>query len=485
MSQKPVTGRSTIWNRLAWFLLLAVFATNVYRAVTQSITIDEAYTYLKFVSKPFAGLFEPFDANNHVLNTLLERLSVAIFGVSEWSLRLPSLIGGAIYLVVTCRICFLLFGGGLCSLLTTALLTTNPFVLDYLSAARGYGLALAFLLLAIYGLIRAMATRHGGYLYLAGISSGLSIAAHLTSVFPIAAVTAAFIVVNAKTGSLRLKPLWDELAVPAILVCFALLVLPLSKAQPGDFYFGAMRLTDTVHNVAALLFTAIPVPWLRGFGFLLNILSAALLPLSLLLLAICLAYGLSYLWKSSAFRDNPSDARLALFALAFLLVVGLVIAAHRFARLPYPLSRTALYFVPLAVLAAAGFCHRFRQIRVVSISAGLVSMLFVASFAAQANVSFYADWRYDAGARRIVNFIRSQNMRQKHLIVRASWPLEPSLNFYRLLYKLDWDPIDRRGPEQPGDIVVLTADKADLAQKHGWRIIYKDAVSAAIIAIPY
>jgi hypothetical protein len=473
VSPRPETGRSIIWSNLAWILLVAVFSTAVYRAVTQSITIDEAYSYQNFVSKPFAGLFEPFDANNHVLNTILERLSVAVFGVSEWSLRLPSLIGAAIYLVATHRLCSVLFDGGIWSLITTALLTTNPFVLDYLSAARGYALSLAFLMLVVYALVHAMETKHSRSEFLAGVFAGFSVAANLTSIFPLTAVIIAFIVVNIQTGRFRLKLFWDELIVPATMVSFAFLVVPVSRAHQSDFYFGGKQLSDTVHSAADFLFGGpIVVPWLRGLGPGIRILHSAVLPLSALLLVVCLFHGIR------------SDALTRFFALSFVVVVTLVIVAHYFAGVPYPLLRTALYFVPLAVLASSCICFQLRRYRPIRISAALFSIFCILSFIAQVNVLSFAEWRYDAGAKRIVNFIRFRNSSKKHLIVRASWQLEPSLNFYRTLYKLDWEPVDRNGPEQVGDVVVLKVDDASLVQKHGWKTVYRDSVSGALVAIP-
>ena len=80
------------------------------------------------------------------------------------------------------------------------------------------------------------------------------------------------------------------------------------------------------------------------------------------------------------------------------------------------------------------------------------------AFLFQANVSYYAEWRFDAGTKRIVKFIRSHTDPGKRLVVRTSWVLEPSLNFYRLRYRLNWQPVDRSGLEKPGDIIVVTQE---------------------------
>jgi hypothetical protein len=106
------------------------------------------------------------------------------------------------------------------------------------------------------------------------------------------------------------------------------------------------------------------------------------------------------------------------------------------------------------------------------------------AFLFQVNVSYYTEWRFDSGTKRIVKFIRSHTPPEKRSVVRASWPLEPSLNFYRLLYRLNWEPIDRSGPEKPGDIIVVMEENKASIGRMGLRVIYKDALSGTVVALP-
>ena len=299
---------STIWTKAALVLLVAVFCLNVYRAVTQSITTDEAFTYQRFVSTPSAGLVERFDANNHVLNSLLSKTSVTLFGLKEWTLRLPSVAGGALYLFAVYRLCFLLFGGGAWSFLAAAVLATNPFLMDHLSAARGYGLALAFLLLSVYELVRSAEATPFRSLYAAGICCGLSIAANMTSLFPVTALTVAFIAVTAATGRFQIKRVWDEFVVPMSLVSFLFLVLPLSRLEGNQFYFGASRLIDSIRNLAQLSFEYDPVrtDWVPLIGYSLHFLSG-LAPLFLsVLLCGSVLYGITTLVRLH--RQSPDES---------------------------------------------------------------------------------------------------------------------------------------------------------------------------------
>lgn len=77
------TGVKRIRGILAPGLLIVLFAVSVYRAVKQSIVFDEALTWELYLAGPVSAIFQNFQANHHFLNTLLMRLSVAVFGVSE------------------------------------------------------------------------------------------------------------------------------------------------------------------------------------------------------------------------------------------------------------------------------------------------------------------------------------------------------------------------------------------------------------------
>ena len=126
-----------MYRRTAILLLLALFSVNVYRAWTQSITIDEAFAESLFLNGRLELLFTSYDACHHVLHTILSKLSVLLFGLSEHTLRIPSLLGGLLYLITVYRLARHVFGEGRQFLLAVALLSLNPLVLDFMSAARG------------------------------------------------------------------------------------------------------------------------------------------------------------------------------------------------------------------------------------------------------------------------------------------------------------------------------------------------------------
>src|ERR1035441_410850 len=84
----------------------AIFALlwAVARACVQSITIDEADTYLTWVARHDPSHWEAA-SNNLVLNSLLMRLFTSVFGVSHLSVRAPALLGAALYMGAAYLLC--------------------------------------------------------------------------------------------------------------------------------------------------------------------------------------------------------------------------------------------------------------------------------------------------------------------------------------------------------------------------------------------
>jgi hypothetical protein len=66
----------------------------VHRAMVQAITLDEANTFRYWVAPDSPTHWVPH-ANNHVLNSMLMRLFIWLFGLSHLTIRAPALLGGS------------------------------------------------------------------------------------------------------------------------------------------------------------------------------------------------------------------------------------------------------------------------------------------------------------------------------------------------------------------------------------------------------
>lgn len=146
-----VTQRIRFYREHAVAVCLAVAAVClvVTRACIQTITIDEAGSYLLFASRQYPLAQWYASSGNHVLNTLLIRLANTVFGVNELTVRIPAILGAIIYIGSALYLSLLLTGRKFLQFALLICLIYNPFILDYLVAARGYSMAMGFLLAAI------------------------------------------------------------------------------------------------------------------------------------------------------------------------------------------------------------------------------------------------------------------------------------------------------------------------------------------------
>ena len=497
-----MTARREIILKVYFGLLWAACA---YRAITQSIVHDEALTYQLYLAGPAARIFDFFDANHHFLNTLLMKLSVSLFGVSEWSMRLPALAGAALYFAAVYRICVHEFTNAWASFGAAALLTLNPLVLDFMVAARGYGLGLALLMWAFAALLdylRPRGVQNRLNLWMGGTALGLSIAANLIFAVPAAVLASAAWALSLRTPRVEMaeipaspdrkkktkKPVkstvpearfWRDFVLPAAGVVILLFLLaPLDKANAGNFYVGAETIVESLSNLATVSL-AHGGPWRNTSAnlFAIDALAYCVAPLVVVAAAVV---G----WM----RRN------VLLLLTFGTIVGsalILLILHLVLQFPFPLDRTGIYFLALIPLALAGLaeasCTANPPARSAAALAYVLIALLVVQYAVQFNTRKFLVWEYDADTRSILDRISqsAENKPPGSARVGGSWQFEPSLNFYREKDRLVWmQPVDR-APIAPGfDYYVIRSEDRAAMKSLGLKPVYEGAVSGSILAVP-
>jgi len=132
----------------AFIFCLVLFTATALRIYAMALPLDydEAYTFLRYLDKPFAKIISDYTvANNHVLFSLIGKLSVMSFGPSIWAMRLPSLIFGALG-IVSFYILWQRVTNRQSAILATVLMATALPLVFYSGQARGYSLqALLFI----------------------------------------------------------------------------------------------------------------------------------------------------------------------------------------------------------------------------------------------------------------------------------------------------------------------------------------------------
>ena len=322
---------STASIKAARWFLAGLFAVNLYRALTQSVTPGEAWNYDRFIGPPWVEALARFDVNNHVLNTLLVRISTARFHLTEFSLRLPSLLAGIFYLWVVFRMARRWFGDGLEFLAVIGLLTLNPLVVDAMSEARGYGMALACWMWALELILESVESFSASKLNLAAMCLGLSVAASLAFAAPVCALLTVFLLWSkGEADALARRPpgrAWAH----CFLTAFVLLVIPLNHAEWKTLGVGATSLRQTINEITAL-----------SLGTSLKTIGATA-RVGLALLAVAGVIASIRHWR------RQEGALVALTGSTLALTLVLLMAAHRWLHTPFP-QGGAIYLIPLTVL---------------------------------------------------------------------------------------------------------------------------------------
>ena len=214
--------------------LAAVFAVEVYRAAARPIGSDEAYLYDRFVRPTTRQVLASELPDRDVLYSLLEKRSVGLFHVSPFSVRLPSLLFGILYLFAVWQLARRL------SMVVVAA-GAVPLFWACFSRADGTGEAVALLLCAIWLAVERR------YLNLIGICMGLSLAAQTDFAIPVAMVALAILAFWRRWAD------WiDRVLIPAVVVGLAFLVLPLTHAYGPAESAPKLTTAQAAHLQAAL-----------------------------------------------------------------------------------------------------------------------------------------------------------------------------------------------------------------------------------------
>ena len=347
-----------VWQQ-SMLLAAALFAIilAIFRAISQSITLDEATTYFWWASGSTYSPFFP-SSNNHVLNSLLMWLSTHAFGVSSLTVRMPALLGATLYISICYFLCQGLTDRFSLQLPVFLCLVYNPFILDFMVAARGYGLANAFLLAAIAIPLwhyRTPGTSLPKACGLASLALGLSFTANFSFAFVDAAVLLAIAIwaLRSRENDSTIRIL-SFCVLPGLAIALLICGYPLMHWPSGELWYGAHSLQEMERSlIEPSLHQLDPRFHDSGWYKTIHRLRAHLLPYAGIL---CIAQ-LVVAALDGSFLKQPNQRWLARFAAALAAVVVVTILLHwlafRFENLPLPKARTGIFLLPILTLIGA------------------------------------------------------------------------------------------------------------------------------------
>lgn len=144
---------STNHKRFVYFVLVIGVILRITR-LGGPVTYEEALTYVSYSSHSFGFLLSDYaSTSNHILHSAFVRISILIFGVHHWSLRLPALIAGILVMPLFYAFIRTLFNRHIAVIALCLVAVSGPLV-EYSALARGYSLTWLFMVCSL------LAARH-------------------------------------------------------------------------------------------------------------------------------------------------------------------------------------------------------------------------------------------------------------------------------------------------------------------------------------
>jgi hypothetical protein len=390
-------------------------------------------------------------------------------------------------------------------LLSICLVALNPLIFDYMSQARGYGLALGFylfgVLFSVQVLVLKAASRNNLWLPAAGFVLGLSLAANIAFGIPVAALNLLVIIaVWLLPGGTPWKTaMW--LLVPEITVFSAIAASPLIHADRRAFIGGFTSIFQALNNFAI---SCVIHDW-DGNGvwtgqvnlWTSECLYPAFRVVVLIVLGTVVFLFVMRVWhrvvaRSSfnVFERSANDLWLFAFGGSFVLAIIMLIGAHSVAGAPYPFARIVMYCWPLLAFTICLLIERFRHGKMLARSFSALLLLFCLVMTIQSGLQFDLDhfgWlQYSAGSKQVADFIRQRETRaERDVNISTSGSLYACLDFYRSTYSMrQWRLSVLSDSAPASDYIVIDVFDAPKGIPQGYRQIWRDPLSRTVIAIP-
>lgn len=391
----------------------ALFILITFRASNLSITFDEVASIRDASGDIYKAAKK--SANTQYLNSVLTRWSSQAFNESIFFYRLPNVLGFALYLWASFSIANQTLGKKY--LLGVLLLNSIPFLLDFFSISRGYGLSMAFCLCGIALLIKkrnniiAIST-------LATISLILGAMSNLTALNVLLVYTPIIwlkILVSDQSIKRKITSLSCSILALGLFTSFIKPII-ISLVEDGDLYFGGREgiFQDTITSTGNVF------AYHQGFN-----------NLSIVFISTLFIVALTISITNIILAGKSIQQQIKLhFEWPFLLTLISIELQNLIFETNYPVERTALFLIILTLLVilkgplkGLTFYTKLVQVPII--------LIFSLQFIRSVNLNITYSWRFVSGTNEIVNILSKLSPEeQKTITLGIDILVDPTTQFY-------------------------------------------------------
>ena len=415
-----------------------LFLTILFKVIHVPVTTDEVPTVFFYSKFSFWEIMMYPDniPNNHILNTILAKCCLFLFGKEQWAIRLPNLLSFFIFAYSVFRILKHVLKPNSYFFLPAAILFVNPYLLDFFGVCRGYGISSTLATLTVSLLISGFLQRKNSHIWLSLLTALLASYANFTLLVFWAATTILvwlyFIVVD-KADLKKLMKITAVLFIISV-AYLALILLPLQKIHStnefkywtsGGFY---------KETVESLIFY-----WRYGSEILFKINSKIWAGLVGIVILTNILYVIKKLKKAKFTLASLSHPAFVVTAI-LLLPVFVNVIQTKLLGTPNLNGRAALFFFPLFSSAIAVFFSlipKFKNQLLTKSLAILIGIICITNLTNRISLSSIKEWYYDQNTLEVINFLK-ENQTKEPISLKTSWFFHPSFYFYCDAGKAPW-----------------------------------------------
>lgn len=458
-------SKENISNKINSLLLLSIICGLIIyvflRAYYLSFTHDECITYKIITGDNKLAA----TANNHLLNTWLMSIIYSQFGTKEILLRLPNVLAFILYSFFTYKI-LVKVNNIVLQLLGISFLLLNPYMLDFFSLARGYGISLGFGMASLYYFFKQNGfTSYKQYIIAFSLSLIFSLFSaysnlvfiNLNIVLIIMFLIELILSLKNKTIQLNLKRISSVLMILSInFILLVPLILRLFFLKESDqlYFGGADNFIDSTLKI--LIHRSIYFSYYgETFWIIVRQVIIVIYLVTIVYQICCSEYS-----------------HLSRITILSLLMIFATILQHYIFNILYPIERTSLIFIPLFGLfiyyLMSEIYNKFCKRNLAKIIFNLLVMLILVfptewHFVKNMNLEYTKEWKRDAYTREVIKTIMTfhdqKNFNTNKISISNSWIMEPAFNFYLTYYSVDFiKSAIRTGIDKNSDFIYCTEE---------------------------
>ena len=401
-----------------------------------SFTWDESQTFQVYVNNGvfIDSVFSRMSANNHWLNTWLMILMSKMVGAKEFFLRLPNLLSYLIFMYFSARI-IADIQHKILAVCFFVMINLNPYLLDFFCLARGYGLAMAFMMGSLfYAYVYVSKNSTIRFAFYSLLFAAISVISQMTLLNYFFALLTILFVIHFQRTFIHEKRLFFKntmllLLIPFVLLAFIVpLILQLQNAK-AFFYGGDSGFwKDTVNS---LIYSTL---YEHSYSFFTQLIVKVFILFVLLSSSII---AVQYL-RGKKSMSNPPFLFVLLFILFFSVMI--IYANHQLFGIKFLIQRTGLFYIPLFNLTVVFLFHTFtlkkKSYQGISF---LVAIFVIMNFIHTMNLNYVLEWKLDADTRNMMKDVEKMyELKKENITIWTEKGFDTPMDFYRITRHLNW-----------------------------------------------